>query len=425
MASGESPGQAGNMATRAVITALLGIVWLSFLTTLPATYQVQLNDFPAYYGAATSIADGTPEKLYGTDFKWFTNLPVVALLLRPLALMSYEQAWKFFWWLQVVCFVATFGLLLHHVHRFFAPLTLPKFALASVIFVSFAPLLRRCLVLGQTTPLMMLLFALVLLWVRSGLPRLAGTVLGVICTIKIPPILLIVLLALRRRIAVAVPALAVVLLGVVLSFAVFGSDLVWEFYERVVADNFGRSEAAFNNQSLEGAFMRVFTDRGLADWTTVARPTSVTLSVIGTGLALAALLLLRAPGFLRPNRAGEGAKPSNGAIELEAAIGVCLMLLLFPVVWKHYYLFLAVPITLLPFWWVDRDLPRPGWLVVLLAAGILMASGAESHENTYYAARETDLAFRWAQNRQPIGALMLVIGLSFPLAALAKQHRDA
>ena len=57
----------------------------------------------------------------------------------------------------------------------------------------------------------------------------------------------------------------------------------------------------------------------------------------------------------------------------------------------------------------------------MLVLGRWLASGIESHENAYYAAREGDWLFRMAQNRQPLGALLLVLGLSFPLAEVAKR----
>lgn len=395
---------------------LLAGAWLHFFSTLPATYEVRLNDFPAYYGAATSIAEGNPAALYGNDFKWFTNLPVVALLLRPLAALTYPEAWKFFWWLQVTSFVATFGLLLISIRKFFAPLSWLGTTCAGAIYLSFAPVMRRCLELGQTTPMMVFVLALVLFFARSGATRIAGALLGLICVIKIPPNLLIVLLVMRRRLQLALPAALVFATALILSIALFGIDLVAQFADRVVLDNLGRSEAAFNNQSLEGALMRIFTDRGLADWTTIARPLPVTLGVLGTTVALAGFLYRRAPGLLLPASA-----PDNHSLELEVALGVALMLLLFPVVWIHYYLFLAVPLTLLPFFWLARDLPRPAWLVGLLALGLWWASGVDSHENAYYAAREGEWLFRLAQNRQPAGALLLVIGLSFPLAQMAQK----
>lgn len=416
-------GEHANRTGIKVVCALaLAALWIEFASTLPASYRVQLNDFPAYHGAASMIASGRADRLYGTDFKWFTNLPVVAILLRPLAALPYEQAWKLFWWLQVASFVATFGVLLAGLRKFYDSFNWPHVLAAGAIFLSFAPLLRRCLVLGQTTPMMVLLFAFTMLAARAGAQRVAGLLLGFICTIKIPPNLLIVLLALRRRIRVAWPAAAVVTCAVLLSLALFGSDLVGQFVDRVILDNYGRSEAAFNNQSLEGALMRVFTDRGLADWTTVVRPLSVTIAVVGTAAALAALLLWRAPGIVLPARAPDDGDPRTGSLELEITLGVALMLLFFPVVWIHYYLFLAVPVTVLPAWWLARGLPRPTWLVGLMLVAIYLASGFESHENAHYAARESDFLFRVAQNRQPLGALLLVFGLSFPLAEIAKRN---
>jgi hypothetical protein len=415
------PG-ANRTGVKIVCGIALAALWIQFFSTLPATYRVHLNDFPAYYGAATAIAEGQPEKLYGTEFKWFTNLPIVALPLRPLAAMSYEQAWKFFWWLQVVSFIATFGVLLASVRKWLGPLSWLNATVAGVIFLSFAPLLRRCLDLGQTTPMMVLVFALVFATARGGMARLAGLLLGFICVIKIPPNALIVLLLLRRRLQMAWPAALVVGGAVVLSLAIFGAELVGQFLDRVVWDNLGRSEAAFNNQSLEGAFMRVFTERGLADWTTIERPRIVTLSVLSCAVGLGGMLFRRAPGLLLPSVAPDDRDPRSGSLELEIALGVSLMLLLFPVVWIHYYLFLAVPLTLLPFWWLARDLARPNWLIALLVLGLWLASGSESHANVYYAAREGDWLFRLAQNRQPFGALLLVVGLSFPLAELARRR---
>jgi hypothetical protein len=415
---------ADSAAGKAGCALVASALWLYFFSTLPPTYFVHLNDFPAYYGAATSIASGHPEQLYGNEFKWFTNLPVVALLMRPLAALDYAQAWKFFWWLQVISFVLTYGVLVAFVRQFYAPLSGLLLLASSAIFLCFSPLMLRCLDLGQTTPMMVLLFAGVIFAARSGWVRVSGAVLGIICVIKIPPNLLIILLALRRRLSLALPAAAVVVAAVMLSFALFGSELVSQFFERVVAENFGRSEAAFNNQSFEGALMRIFTDRGLADWTTTDRPLPVTIGVVSLAIALAALLYLRAPGFLVPSRLAPDADPREGSLELETAIGVAVMLLLFPVVWIHYYLFLAVPLTLLPFWWIARDLSRPAWLLALLALALWFASGTQSHENAHYAARETEWLFRMAQNRQPLGALLLVVGLSFPLAELAARARN-
>jgi hypothetical protein len=402
------------------LLALAGL-WIHFAEALPATYVVQLNDFPAYYSGAMVVAQGEPERLYGTEFKWFTNLPVVSVLLAPLSLLAYPDAWRLFWWIQVASYVATFALLLYGIRRHFGPLTPPRALLAGAIFLAFAPVLRRCLALGQTTPMMVLLFALLWLVYRESWPRVTGGLLGFICVVKIPPMLLLPLLALRRRLDVAAVAAAVLLAGVAISWVVFGSEQMGQYADRVIWDNFGRSQAAFNNRSLDGFFMRAFSDKGLADWVPVPRPPLVTAGVLGVALALGVLLLRSGRGFLWPARAPRDDDPYTGSLELEIALGVVLMVLLFPVVWIHYYLFLAVPLTLLPFWWQQRGLPRTPWLIALLVAGTWLASGSESYANAYYAAHEHELRFRLALNAQTLGALLLAVGLAFPLAEMSRR----
>ena len=388
-------------------------------------HAVRLNDFPAYWGAGFAVVEGRPDRIYSEQWKWFTNLPVVAVACAPLALMSYETAWWVFWWGSLGCYALCFALLLAAVARFFPPLSVEGVAWVAVVFWLFAPVLRRCLMLGQTTPLMVLLFAIVYWLARSGRPRGAGLVLGGICVVKIPPMLLVPLLAGRRRLGIAVPAAAVFAVALLSSWAFFGADLMGQYADRVIWDNFGRSHAAFNNQSLDGAFMRTLTDRGLADWVPVPRPAAVSAAVALCATAVLVLLLARGRSLLWPTRPPRDDDTEAGSLEIEIALGVALMCLFFPIVWIHYYLFLVVPLAVLPFWWRQRGLPVRPWVVALLVAGAWLAGGREPHENAWYAAREGERLFRLAQNAQPLGALLLVAGLSAPLAEIARRQRGA
>ena len=166
---------------------LIVLLWLRFLATLPDVYPVRTNDFPAYWAAGKMVLEGAPEQIYSPKWKWYTNLPVVSVLLVPLALLEYETAWAVLWWISVGSFVLVFALLVYALARYFPPLDPIRVAVVALVFFSFAPVMRRCLSLGQTTPLMVLLFVIVYLLARAGRERWAGLVLGVICTIKIPP----------------------------------------------------------------------------------------------------------------------------------------------------------------------------------------------------------------------------------------------
>jgi hypothetical protein len=149
----------------------------------------------------------------------------------------------------------------------------------------------------------------------------------------------------------------------------------------------------------------------------------VTLCLAGS-LAGLAWLLLRREGWilLWPREAPRDDDPRNDSLELEFALGTALMLLVFPVVWIHYYLFLAVPLALLPFWWSRVGLPWRSWSVVLLVAGTWLASGTEVPGNLEVGARSGETLFRLVQSAQPLGALLLVLGLSVPLAELARRE---
>jgi hypothetical protein len=413
-------------AVRLACLALLALLWLHFASTLPQVWDVQVNDFEAYHEAARLVRSGRAAELYRPGGQWFTNLPVVALVLAPLGGLGYADAWRVLWWLELASFAATFALLLAGIARHLGPLSAPRALAAGAVFLCFAPLLRHCLDLGQTTPLAVLLLAGVWCLLRAGRPRTAGLVLGGLCLLKIPPLLLLPVFALRRRLAVCATALAVVAAGVLASWALFGSELLGQWAERVVVGNLGRAQAAFNNRGLDGAFMRLLTDRPLLDWDTVPRPPAVGAAVAGTALALLGLLWWRGGRALAwPRRPPDDSDPRCGSLELELSLGVALMLLVFPIVWIHYYLFLAVPLTLLPFWWLQRGLPLRPAPLLLLALGTWLASGSDVPPNRHYGAHARDPVFRARQSAQTVGALLLVLGLSAPLAELARRERGA
>lgn len=418
---GVLPDARSRRVARGAAWVATGLLCLSFLSALPSVHRVRVNDFPAYWAAGRSFLSGHPELIYSTQWKWFTNLPVVAVLCAPLGALEYDTAWQVLWWISVASLVGTFALLLFAVKRGFPPLDPVAVAVVAAVWFSFTPVMLRCLSLGQTTPLMVLLFTGVYLLCKSGHDKSAGLLLGLICVIKIPPMLLLPLLVLRRRLAMAAAALAVVAAAVAASYVFFGAELMQQYADRVIWDNFGRVHAAFNNQSLDGAFMRVLTDRGLADWVPVERPALERVVVYAVVGAIALALLLSARSLLWPAWRAPESDLGAASLELELGLGVALMVLVFPIVWIHYYLFLAVPLALLPFWWVQRGLPLRRGVVGLFVVGTWLAGGFAAQENAWYAERETQLWLRLTLNAQPMGALLLVAASLAPLAAIARR----
>lgn len=381
--------------------------------------MVRENDLPAYYNAGQLIAAGKPDLLYGSSFRpqhnRFTNLPIVAPLFVPLAKLDYAAAWHLFWWLQVLSYVGTGAALLFAVRRHGPPLDAPRAALVLSIWAAFIPTLHRCLVLGQSTPMLVFVFALFVLTVQAGRLRGAGALLGVICLMKIPPMLLLPLLALRRRTGIAGIAFGIWLAAVGLSALVFGADTLQRFAQWVIFDNAGGSIASFNNQSLDGAWMRLLSTKSLVDWTPTPRPGVVLLADVGSFALLGSGLLRFTRAGLWPDRAPDEADPRRGTLVVELWIGVLLMLLVFPVVWIHYYLFALVPLALVPSWLAARGRVWRPWQWAAFAAGVFALGSVPVYGNVYYELREADPVFRMLQNLRPLGALGL-LALALPLA---------
>jgi len=409
------------------VLALLGLaalaLWLA--VGIAHTSEVRLNDFEGYWGAARVVLSGDTRDLYAPDRKWFTNLPVVAWVLAPLGRLDYALAWRVFWGIQVACFALSFAALLVLVARHFPPLTAQRAFVVGVVLACFAPVLERTLAQGQSTPFVALLLVLFHLLHREGWRRTAGALLGLACLVKIPPLVLVAGLALRRRLDAALAATAVVAAGVAVSAVAFGPELLGQYADRVIFDNLGRAQAAFNNQSLEGAFMRAFTAKSLVDWDTTARPLAVTVALLASLLGVGALLWWRGGRTLAwPSAAPHDDDPERGSFELELALGSALMLLFLPVAWIHYYLLLAAPLAILPAWWVARRIPVRWGASILLVAGLWLASGSEVRGNHYYGRYHDAWNFRLRQNAQPLGAVLLVFGLSAALAEIARRERN-
>jgi hypothetical protein len=388
-----------------------------FLAVLPLTYPPRTEvDFPAYHEGGRLLIAGEIDRLYSEDFKEFQNLPVVTVLLAPLGALEYERAWRVLWWTNLASILATVGVLLASVRRFFPPLDADGVLLAVALYFWFAPIMHRSLVLGQTTPIMVLLLAGFHALARRGRRNLSAGVLGSICLVKIPPLALLGVFLARRRVRLVAGTLVVVALGLAISLAAFGLDLNLQYGRRVIWTNAGKALAAFNNQSLLGSMLRLLTDRGLTDWRLLSPPLAVTVLHRSAVLVVLGLLLWRGRRLVWPESIPEGG--DDRTLEVEIGLGVSLMLLVFPIAWIHYFQFLVVPVTLLPFWWRKEGLPPRGPTVAILAIGILLAADGAVREGAFYTHFENETWFRFLQCSRTLGALLLAWGYARALVSL-------
>lgn len=374
---------------------------------LSDTYPPQRNDFPAYYEAGRVVLEGKLGDLYSKLSVVFTNLPALSLLFTPLALFEYDTAWRILWWSSIVSFVATL-LLLAVSARTRKPSDEASAFLPALIFLAYAPLMHRCLVLGQTTPLATTLLAICVFLLLRGRNIGAGVALGALCALKIPPLLLLGVFAARRRWATVATAVAVLVLTVSASWLWFGTEGMSQYAARVFGANARGGLAAFNNQSLDGLWMRAFSSASLTSWTPSPRPQATTVATALSVLVIAIGVLLSGwKFFISAPGIGRGAGDTK-TVELEVGLGAALMVLVLPVTWTHYYLLLSVPFALLPIWWRRNNLPGIRLATGVLLSGVLLTTWPHVHDNSYYAARETLGSLRLILAGRTVGALLLL-----------------
>jgi hypothetical protein len=184
------------------------------LFSFPAQKSDDVRDFSQFYTAAQMVHQGLGRDLYDlrtqAEFQsrvasvhvFYNHPPFETLVFLPLAYFGYRAAYTL-WTLISVGLLANAALLIESHTRvsstIFRYTRIPvDFGLAFVLFLTFAPV-TTCLLLGQDSMLMLLVYTLVFVLLQSGAEFRAGCVLacGLFKFQLIVPFVLILLL--RRR----------------------------------------------------------------------------------------------------------------------------------------------------------------------------------------------------------------------------------
>ncbi len=202
------------VAALAVSSLIVGFVLFSF----PAQKSDDARDFSEFYAAAQMVRQGLGRDLYDlrtqAEFQsrvapvqvFYNHPPFETLVFLPLTYFSYRAAYML-WTLISVGMLAGAALLIesraHVSATIFRYTRIPvDFGLAFVVFLTFAPV-TTCLLLGQDSMLMLLIYTLVFVLLQGGSEFRAGCVLacGLFKFHLIVPFVLILLL--RRKWAAA------------------------------------------------------------------------------------------------------------------------------------------------------------------------------------------------------------------------------
>lgn len=332
----------------------IALALATFLISDPPRY---FEDFRiAYYPAGKAVFKGAQElrELTGLGVSGFVNMPVVAYIFAPLALIPMPAAIVIFTVLGLAAVIAAWKLLAD-----LAQLDLTGRWLLALLFVANGPL-QYSVREGNTSHVILLALVAGLAFLRTGRPGLAGMVLGAAAIIKPPLLLFALFFALRRDVRGLAAFAAVCVTVAATSVALFGwaDNLHW--LDVCVLQFSHRWLAAFNVQSIPAFLFRFEAAPALLlDWNTYLPPEGLTLPA---QLLLAMLFMAAGLALLKP-----------ATLTSQYMVTLCLAVLASPLSWSHYYCWLLLPIA---FFLRREDMQVRsfrifGWLAILLVTPLV------------------------------------------------------
>lgn len=338
---------------------LCGILFWSWSMSEPS---VTFSDFTvAYYPAGRAIIEDIPRlfvRCWDTPVCGFVNIPIVALLFTPFSTLTLRHAQ----WLFVVLSLGSLILSVWLLWSISEPTTWRKWGIV-LLFMMNGPLVYSVKE-GNLTHVALLLLLAGVVGLEKTWERSAGVCFALAAVIKLPLLLFAVYFAgVRRwRLVMGYGLTLVTISALSLWYAGWASHVEW--YREVIQPLSGQGLAAFNVQSIEGVLLRFQDGARLYDWKPVPAPAGVRL----TGQAAAVLLVglscivcLRKP-VSRPRE----------TLYVELSMVLCLSLLISPISWTHYYLFLLLPLSLYA---GNRLLiPAQGWWLAAMIFCTLLVS---------------------------------------------------
>ena len=330
-----------------------GLIFI--VAPLQGTFSGSLFDFHAYLGGAQAAAHHAniyavfEQQLSNPQLGGFDYPPVVAWMLEPLTWLPARAASLAWLWLMLAC-TATSAVILSAT---LLPKTWPRLELAALATFAFVPATFN-LRLGQMEPVVLLALVLALVAYLRGRQLTCGVLIGLAASLKLAPLVLIVLLVRRRWWRGALASVATVAATVGVGALALGTGPLVEYATRVVPA-FAREDGWLYNQSLGGVVNR------LADHSVLTiEPSILPLAAIGVALGACVFAITAALTSCQER--------SSAARAMEYACGVVGMLLIGSITWYLHFVLLLIPFFCAAGYLAAGEARRPRALVVALAA---------------------------------------------------------
>jgi hypothetical protein len=311
------------------IPALIMVIFL-LTVSQPSTL---FNDFNKAYYPAGQLIFKDPASLYKEEcHTGFVNLPIIALLCLPFSILNLGTAQTLVSILSILCLGAVFYILIRYRNA-----SKEEMLLIGGLFAINGPLaysLRE----GNSTHFVLLLLVVALICLGTNREVWSGILLAISALIKLPLFIFGVYFLLRGRwrglLGMSVATVAIV--GA--SLLLFGIDLHQVWLQQCVQPNAGNPVAAYNVQSLDGFLARLLTDGNLFNW----QPLVMGWQFKVIRYLLLSLLVGGAIWICWRSKPPITPEEQN----VEFSIVLCMAVIISPISWTHYYLFLLLPLSL-------------------------------------------------------------------------------
>lgn len=318
------------VVTAGAIAAGAAAAYNFVVVPLAGTFAGQFEDFAAYAGAAHAVAAGT-SPYAGFDastivMSGFDYPPFTAVLLRPLAFLS--TRWQDITWLWLSLAALVGGAVISA--RALLPHTWPRARIGVIAAVTFPPAAYN-LWHGQMNTIVFLLLAMALSDYLSGHRTRCGVILGLAASIKLAPILLLLVLVRRGWWRAAGAGVATCAVALAVGVAALGWPVTWQYISTVLPV-LNRDNGWIYNQTWNGVFSRLAGHAVLFPATSLAWLHVLVLSVSLVTVAAALVVV----------RSGPRSRAARGA---EFGCGIIAMVLVGSIAWYPVYVHLLIAVA--------------------------------------------------------------------------------
>lgn len=317
------------------VPVLLSVLFLLYVCyRLYVTPYAYIDFFNAYYPAGRLIIEN-PDNLYKIQgdsvIHGFVNLPIVAYLFTPFSLMGRDAAKASF---------ALVGIATIFLSLFLLKSSLQikgwRWSAVLALFFLYNPI-HNSVRLGNTTHIVFLLVLGSFLSFRARRDVWSGAFLAIAGIIKLPLLFIVAYFVLKGRWQAIISFLSTILCVLGLSVAVCGFNLNLTWFKNCILAFSNKVVAAYDVQSVDGFLARTITNYPMDSWFMVSVDWRFKfLRYVILSIFIGATFFVY-----------WSSRKLNSSLEgLEFSAFICLALLISPVCWSHYYIFLLLPFSL-------------------------------------------------------------------------------